>query len=245
MYASTTERFEGAYRSIAATLDLPGADDPKTDVLGLVSRWLSNIDNGRWLLILDNADDIDVFQKTQEEGSSKGNGLNLPLSSYIPQSITGSVLVTTRDRRATSWLSTGYTSVIPVNLMKLEEADQLLRAKVPDGLSTAFDRAELVKELDYLPLAISQAAAYISAKAIRMSVSKYLMLYRQDEQSQSRLLDQESGDLRRDPSVPNSVIRTWQISFDLIKRNKPQAAELLSFMAMLDRQGIPEFLLNV
>jgi len=78
-----------------------------------------------------------------------------------------------------------------------------------------------------------------------MSVSKYLMLYRQDEQSQSRLLDQESGDLRRDPSVPNSVIRTWQISFDLIKRNKPQAAELLSFMAMLDRQGIPEFLLNV
>lgn len=61
MYASTAERFKGAYRSIAATLDLPGADDPKTDVLGLVSRWLSNIDNGRWLMILDNADDINVF----------------------------------------------------------------------------------------------------------------------------------------------------------------------------------------
>ncbi|KAH6694360.1 P-loop containing nucleoside triphosphate hydrolase protein [Leptodontidium sp. MPI-SDFR-AT-0119] len=177
VYASTAERFEGAYRSIAATLDLPGADDPKTNVLGLVSRWLSNTDYGRWLMILDNADDIDVFQKTQE-GSSKGCGPNLPLSSYIPQSISGSVLITTRDRRATSWLGTGYTSVIPVNLMTVEEADRLLLAKIPEGLSTAFDRAELVKELDYLPLAISQAAAYISAKAIRMSVSKYLMLYR-------------------------------------------------------------------
>ncbi|KAG9244063.1 hypothetical protein BJ878DRAFT_576053 [Calycina marina] len=78
-----------------------------------------------------------------------------------------------------------------------------------------------------------------------MSVSKYMLLYRQDEQSQSRLLDQESGDIRQDPGVPNSVIRTWHISFDLIKRNRPQAAELISLMAMLDRQGIPEFLLNV
>jgi hypothetical protein len=83
VYASTAEQFEGAYRSIAATLDLPGADDPKTDVLGLVSRWLSNVDNGRWLIILDNTDNIDIFQTTQE-GSSKVNGPNLPLSSYIP-----------------------------------------------------------------------------------------------------------------------------------------------------------------
>ncbi|OBU01690.1 hypothetical protein VE01_00202 [Pseudogymnoascus verrucosus] len=243
VYASTAERFEQAYRSIATELELPGADDPKTDVLGLVLRWLSNIDNGRWLIILDNADDIDMFQQTQGEGSQKWNDTAFPLSSYIPLTITGSVLLTTRDRRAASWLSTGYTSVILVNLMELEEADQLLRINIPEGISTSSDRAELVKELDYLPLAITQAASYISAKAIRMSVSKYLMLYRQNEQSQTRLLDEESGDLRRAPGVHNSVIRTWQISFDQIKRSKPQAAELLSLMAMLDRQGIPEFLL--
>jgi hypothetical protein len=159
--------------------------------------------------------------------------------------MTGSVLLTTRDRKAASWLSTGYTSVIPVNLMQQEEADQLLCINIPEGLSTSSDRAELVKELDYLPLAITQAAAYISAKAIRISVTKYLMLYRQDEQNQCRLLDEESGDLRRDPGVPHSVIRTWQISFDQIKRNEPQATELLSLIAMLHRQGIPEFLLCI
>ncbi|KFY27526.1 hypothetical protein V493_03438, partial [Pseudogymnoascus sp. VKM F-4281 (FW-2241)] len=245
VYASTAERFEQAYRSIATELELPGADDPKTDVLGLVSRWLSNADNGRWLLILDNADDIDIFRQMQGEGSQKGNDTAFPLSSYIPQPITGSVLLTTRDRRAASWLSTGYTSVIPVNLMEPEEADQLLRINIPEGLSTSSDRVELVKELDYLPLAITQAAAYIGAKAIRMSVSKYLMLYRQNDQSQSRLLGQEYGDLRRAPGVRNSVFRTWQISFDQIKQNNPQAAELLSLMAMFDRQGIPEFLLCI
>ncbi|KAK0106385.1 hypothetical protein ONS96_004017 [Cadophora gregata f. sp. sojae] len=129
--------------------------------------------------------------------------------------------------------------------MQLEEAEQLLCINIPQGLSTGLDRADLVKELDYLPLTISQAAAYISARVTRITVSKYLMLYRQNEQSQTRLLDQDSGDLRRDSGVPNSVIRTWQISFDQIKRNQPQAAELLSLMAMLDRQGIPEFLLSV
>ncbi|KAG9239765.1 P-loop containing nucleoside triphosphate hydrolase protein [Amylocarpus encephaloides] len=245
VYASTAERFENAYKSIAATLDLPGADDPKTDVLDLVSRWLSNPDHGRWHMILDNADDIRVFQKTQGEGSATGDGPNLPLLDYIPQSTNGSVLVTTRDRGVASWLASGYRDAIPVNLMTVEEADQLLCARIPEGLSTEFHRAELVEELDYLPLAISQAAAYISAKVVRMTVSKYLRLYRQNEESQSRLLDEDTGDLRRHPSVPNSVIRTWQISFDQLKRNKPQAAELLSLMAMLDRQGIPEFLLNV
>jgi hypothetical protein len=128
--------------------------------------------------------------------------------------------------------------------MKLEEAEQLLR-NIPKDISNSSDRAELVKELDCLPLAISQAAAYISAKAVRINVSKYLILYRQNEESQSRLLEEDSGDLRRDPSVPHSVIRSWEISFNQLKRNKPQAAELLSLMAMLDRQGIPEFLLNV
>ncbi|PVH70546.1 hypothetical protein DL98DRAFT_129834 [Cadophora sp. DSE1049] len=144
-------------------------------------------------MILDNADDIDIFRQMQGEGSQSGNGTQhaVPIC-HIP---TGSVLLTTRDRRAASWLSTGYTSAIPANWMGPNDAEQLLCINIPEGTSTSSDRAELVKELGHLPLAITQAAAYISAKAIRMSVSKYLMLYRQDEQSQSRLLDEESGDL--------------------------------------------------
>jgi hypothetical protein len=128
--------------------------------------------------------------------------------------------------------------------MTPEDAEQLLFTKIPDEISSAVERVELVRELDYLPLAITQAAAYISARVTRMTVPRYLALYRNDKVSQTRLLDEESGDLRRDPGVPNSVIRTWQISFDQIKEKWPSAAKLLSLVAMLDRQGIPDFLLR-
>jgi hypothetical protein len=67
--------------------------------------------------------------------------------------------------------------------MEPEEAEQLLRVNIPKGLSADPNRTKLVKELDYLPLAISQAAAYISARATHMSVSKYLVLYRLNKQS--------------------------------------------------------------
>lgn len=49
--------------TVAVKLELPGWDDPKTNVLGLVSRWLSDAGNSRWPMILDNADDINVFHQ--------------------------------------------------------------------------------------------------------------------------------------------------------------------------------------
>jgi tetratricopeptide (TPR) repeat protein len=245
VHASNAVRFEQAYRSIAATLQLPGWDDFKVDILRLVSGWLSNVDNGCWLMILDNADDIDVFRQTQEETSQSNETPQhrIPLAGYIPQTSTGSVLITTRDRKAALWLSGGYENVIPVEAMDEDQAKQLLRTRIPPSLSTELDLEHLVRELEYLPLAITQAAAYISARATRMTVSKYLTLFRQGESNQRRLLDEDSGDLRRDQGLPNSVIRTWQISFDQIEKTSPRSAELLSLIAMFDRQGIPESLL--
>ncbi|RDW59938.1 hypothetical protein BP6252_13025 [Coleophoma cylindrospora] len=241
VHGSTKDRFKQSYKSIAALLELPGWNDPKSDVLGLVSRWLSNVDNGHWFMILDNVDDIEVFCSLSD-GDSEDQ--SLPLSNYIPQTATGSILFTTRDRRATTWLSSGFRSEITINVMTSEDAQELLQTKTPEGLSSSLEREELVKELDYVPLAITQAAAYISARALQMTVSTYLTLYCSDESSRSRLLDKDSGDLRRDPGIPNSVIRTWQISFDQIERKWPNAIELLSLIAMLDRQGIPKFLLS-
>ena len=44
--------------------------------------------------------------------------------------------------------------------------------------------------------------------------------------------------------MPHAILLTWQISFDQIKRNNPDAAELLSLMSVLDRQGISRSLLD-
>ncbi|RDW73410.1 hypothetical protein BP6252_07317 [Coleophoma cylindrospora] len=244
VHAATAERFEQSYRTIAAKLELRDWGDPKTDIFALVSSWLSDNDSGHWFMILDNADDLTVFCPGRQPRSqdSETPPTTNSLLSYIPRTTNGSLLVTTRDRGTATWISSGYTSVIRIDVMKLYEAKLLLRFKIPDTDSIESQETELVEELECLPLAITQAAAYISRLTPWMTVSKYMQLYRQGDTHKIRLLDEESGDHRRDHNVPHSVIRTWQISFDQIRKQHPEASELLSLMAMLDRQGIPEYL---
>lgn len=54
-----------------------------------------------------------------------------------------------------------------------------------------------------------------------------------------------SGHLRRDADAKNSIMITWQISFDDIRNKWPASADLLSLMSYFDRQGIPEDVLKV
>lgn len=65
VHAGTKARFEEAYRGIADRLELPGRDRPEANVSQLVCNWLQNEANGKWLIILDNADDLDVFYPNQ------------------------------------------------------------------------------------------------------------------------------------------------------------------------------------
>ncbi|KFA66775.1 hypothetical protein S40285_09515 [Stachybotrys chlorohalonatus IBT 40285] len=102
----------------------------------------------------------------------------------------------------------------------------------------------LIRALEYMPLAIVQATAYILQKAPRYSVQQYLEKFQQSDRKKATLLDYEGGQLRRDREAKNSIIITWQISFDHIRQTRPSAADLLSLMSFCDRQGIPESLLR-
>ena len=52
------------------------------------------------------------------------------------------------------------------------------------------------------------------------------------------------ADSCRDCQALNSIIATWQISFEYIQTSTPTAAQLLSLMCLFDRQGIPESFLH-
>ncbi|RYN36695.1 hypothetical protein AA0112_g4795 [Alternaria arborescens] len=95
-----------------------------------------------------------------------------------------------------------------------------------------------------MPLALVQAAAYIRERAPRCSVQQYLEAYRQSDSRATSLLNREAGHLRRDGTASNSVLITWQISFDHIRSTRQSAAGLLSLMSFFDRQGIQEGLLR-
>jgi hypothetical protein len=73
---------------------------------------------------------------------------------------------------------------------------------------------------------------------------EYLQDFRKNNRKRTSLLNYEGGQLRRDRDAKNSIIITWQMSFDRIREIRPSAADFLSLMSFFDRQGIPEALLH-
>ena len=244
VHAGTQARFEHGYRRIAEATKINGWDDPKADVLRLVRSWLCDESNGRWLMVVDNADDASVFFRDM---SQTGGSLHRPpaelLSDFLPQSLNGSVLVTSRSQDVAYRLTGAYDSVVVVNPMGKDDALALLQKKL--GFVSSTDEVEqLIRALDSMPLALTQAAAFIKRRAPRMSLSRYVDEVCRSDLDRARLLKQDVGDIRRDGLASNSIIATWQISFEYIQKQTPSAARLLSLMSLFDRQGIPDSLLQ-
>ncbi|KAH7061833.1 TPR domain protein [Paraphoma chrysanthemicola] len=247
-HASNTARLEQSFREIADQVKVRGRKDPQADVFKLVHDWLRDEKNGRWLLVLDNADDAAVLSPADDGSkvsSSNGNGsaLQQHLSRYLPSRRYGSVLVTSRTRRAATQV-VEESDIIPIQPMHDAAAHALLCKKL-GGIREEDDSiAELATTLDHMPLALVQAAAYIRERAPRCSVRQYVEECRQSDSRKTSLLNREAGQLRRDEAASNSVLITWQISFDHIRSTRQSAADLLSLMSFFDRQGIQEALLR-
>ena len=210
--------------------------------LDLVYEWLSG--DSTWLMILDNADDKDVFfdQRTASISQTpESQRPTVPLIKYLPQTSQGGyILITSRSRDTAFRLTNSVENIIDVPYMGEEDAVALLCKKLSHDHSSDGERLELVELLEYLPLAITQAASYISVKRTRMTIARYSNFLRKN----GDILLDDMGDLRRDPTIPSSVLLTWHISFEQIKGENRPAVELLSLMSVFDRQGIPEILLR-
>ncbi|KAJ5600860.1 hypothetical protein N7450_001927 [Penicillium hetheringtonii] len=242
IHASNVARLEQGYQQIAAVAEIPGRDDPKTNIFLLVSDWLCDAHNGRWLMILDNVDDDDIFF-SGDESDERG-----PLAKFLPQAMHGSILITSRNSLAAANLAGGKSNILEIHPMSEEESIDLLRTRIPvsQQADTGEDEKTLVRALEYIPLAISQAGSYIAHRSSRITVSRYLQLFYQSESNQAHLLQYEDAkDLRRDTSIRHAVITTWQISFERINREWPAAIDILALLGMFDRQGIPETLVRV
>ena len=193
-------------------------------------------------MILDSADDHDLWLGSSDRETSTGNR-SLPLIDYLPRCDHGGIVVTTRDSQLGYRLVEGRHNPIQVMRFEPKEASVLLLAKLSEdkGLSLE-DADELTKALEYLPLTITQAAAYL--KQIDISASEYLRLFRKGEADIPNLLAESIDDPGRDRETSNSVFQTWKISYDQIMKQSPAAADILSLMAMLDRQAISQALLQ-
>ncbi|GAM36942.1 hypothetical protein TCE0_022r06437 [Talaromyces pinophilus] len=251
IHAGNAARFEQGYRDLADTVRLVGRRDPNANIFKLVHDWLRNSKNGKWILILDNIDDANFLLEhpvtTQGQAGHESGRVDQSLQHYLPHSPNGSLLITSRSREAALKLVEQQQNIIAVDLMDEGDARALFKKKLgkeDKKENNSQDIVELAAALEFIPLAIVQAAGYISDPDRACSVRQFLDEFQKSDRKKIYLLGYKEGSFRRDWDAENSILMTWQISFDNIRQSHHSAANLLSLMSFFDSQGIPKALLR-
>ena len=231
VYAYNAERLRKAFDDIAKQVKIPGHQDPGTDTLRLVKEWFESDASGQWLLIIDNVDDTELLYPSTAQSTRYAD--------YLPMSETGSILLTTRNGKVGHEFAATH-NVLTLSGMDSEESTALLLTRLGDSQSEE-PLEELAEELGRVPLALVQAASFITQN--NMTVGRYLQLYRQNDWSKIQLLSDNFEDEGRHALSKNPIATTWSVSFEYIRKHHTQAADLLSFISILANEGVPEFLL--
>lgn len=99
--------------------------------------------------------------------------------------------------------------------------------------------ARIVETLDYIPLAIVQAGAYISL--LMMSLDDYLAAF---ESEANQCLLCEKSPLRNPSCGTNAVFKTWEITFQDVQKKNAAAADLLLLCSFFSSEDIPVEMLS-
>jgi hypothetical protein len=223
--------FEQAYTDVARKLGVKVSDKTK-DIKQSLFRHLSSKDSGKWLLIVNNADDPDLVF---------GSGTGLGIIKHVLRTENGLVLLTTRSQEVA--VDFAETHIVEIQAMDPDEATRffersLIQRNILDNQAPV---TELLHILAHLPLAIAQAAAYINRT--KTTVARYLQLLKGSESNMVQLLSQEFKDRSRYDGFHNSVARTWLVSFRQIQKSNETAVALLSFLSCIEPKAIPQSIL--
>lgn len=223
--AETRDVLRLEFARLAALLNLLEKDQQDQDrVVEAVKRWLN--DHHDWLLILDNMEDLSI------------------LNDFIPPGSKGSILLTTRTQSTRT-----FAHRIELEQMEPDEGALLLLRRAvriecdaPLEAASAADRStarEISRIMGGLPLALDQAGAYIEETAC--SLSDYLERYQRRRPTLLGLRDFRGG---LSTTHPQSVTATFTLTFELVERTNPAAADLLRLCAFFHSETIPEAMLT-
>ncbi len=153
-----------------------------------------------WLLVFDNAEDPQLLNRVLPQG--------------------GHILITSRNPN--------WEKAVAVDVFSKEEALNYLQ-KI-SGISDQEEEFNLLaNELGYLPLALTQAGAYIRRQQI--DVATYRTAFKE---GQKQLLSQ------KEKGYPGSVATAWLLSMEKITQEDPNALKLLNICSYLAPDKIPE-----
>ena len=216
------------------------SSDKSLELLSVVQGLLEDDTCDPWLMVLDGTDDKDIFTEQLD---------SLPaLADFIPRATHGRILVTSRDSRIAG-LADGQVAPIQsgfkIEPMSEGEGVELLEQRIPSNLfhnessaSGMEQRKRLVDLLGGLPLALSQAAAFI--RYDQVPFNRFFEIY-QNAKDHSNIFRYPAYSLEKEHQ---SVLLTWEISYERIggqrsfdKKSAP--AKLLDVMGFFHSQAIP------
>jgi tetratricopeptide (TPR) repeat protein len=214
--AETATDLIGGFAAMAEKLGLPEAGPDQAAAVEAALRWLA--ENEGWLLILDNADVPSLLEP------------------YLRDVGRGHVLITSRAQDfAVLNLDSERLAPPPA-----EEARDFLLKRTRRQDAGGVERqaaAELAGLLGSLPLALEQAAAYVSTRQV--SFADYLASYRRRGFELVGQMGPQAG------TRHNSVTVTWSLNIEQVRRESPASADLLHAAAFLAPEAIPdEFFLD-
>lgn len=210
-HAENIDNLRTKYIEFARELGCKEEKITNENAIAYVKKWLT--EHPGWLLIYDNVNNYNEIEP------------------FLPEK-GGHVILTTRYRR---WPLN--FKILPIDIMTEEEAIDTIKSLIKRNIEREKNEAkQLVKNLGYLPLALSQAGSYIYQN--RMNISEYLKIYKKYEM-----------ELLADNTFPEGVNTypvavTWNISLEAIVREtkanneSPIAIELLTVCAYLAPEKI-------
>ena len=164
------------------------------------------------------------------------------LGTHLPASKTGRLLCLTTNSQIAARFP-DPPEMIQVKPLPESEATTLFQSKLPKDMASTKITAALAGVLDYSPLAICLASAYMVM--MRQDAARYLVNYKTEASS---VLTRGFGRIsatnaqEQKPEL-TSAAKTWVISYDQIRQQHPQAADLFALMAMFHHRAISKNLL--
>lgn len=233
MNAATVARFEESFNQITSNCGIITPDGARSDTALLLKNWLETRHVGPWLMVIDNVDNGNAFFRGKMTvGKSP--------SECIPHCQNGSLLFTTRSRDVAF---DAANPAIPIMIHKLGQAEglSLVKTRLRQNCSEELI-FELLQELEYIPLAITQAIAFMVKR--QRTIEQYLRQYRKSDATKTKFLSYEFSEHARPENTLESVAKTWRISFESIRDSNRRAADLLCLINFFQHHGIPAILLQ-
>jgi hypothetical protein len=184
-------------------------------------EWLDSTRSGKWALIVDGVDDL-------SESFLRRCDILLPDTRGIM------IFTSANTRVIGSLVPLGFG--MEVGAMSEATAEAMFRTLAGQPDISSNELLPLLDLLGRLPLAIAHAAAFIREN--HLSIQHYVeQLQGSDDDLKGRLLSTPTE------SMPQSVLRAWDLNFHCIRNKDQRASKLLKLMSELG-EDVPRSLLR-